>query len=487
MSQTYQSRVFSFITSRTNQLKDTCVKSWRQLKVRVIWGGQILIHPLQILAQATKILKPQLPPSKPQLPQPTPDIDLEDALSLIQTAGYSIEIDIPPSALEPTESTLTYQPPRSNFIVRALNSILRRRGYANGKSTEILKFNSSTDDRSLVNNSRADLAQFDSTLDDSPKETLCERQINYTPTKPTIRGLSSRLSDRQIVLVTTENQLIDTLTIAQQQQIRRCIGIDLATTWERWQTSTFKPQQTTQILPDRSQLLLTSETSLPTESLLDRFNNWLYNFSHQESPEIPPIKPKLSPRKTIAPSAYPETLIATIISPIENRSFYPEPRYLDLPQLPPIIETDVDISPKSPNIFTKLQPDWLKHWWGYYRDYMYVSNNSCEIVRSVEEFKLTPIEPKYDIMKLDSKIRQSRSNNVSTKLSTKSNQDLEYYPDWIDATAEDVGYVRSPLSKILMWLDRIMVGIENWLIKIWNAIVDRRESILQGRGSANDR
>jgi hypothetical protein len=456
MSQTYQSRVFSFITSRTNQLKDTCAKSWRQLKVRVIWGGQILIHPLQILAQATKILKPQLPPPKPQLPQPTPDIDLEDALYLIQTAGYSIEIDIPPSAVEPTESTLTDQPPRSNFIVRALNSI--------GKSTEILKFNSSTEDRSLVDRSRADLAQFD------------DRQINYTPSKPTIRGLSSRLSDRQIVLVTTDNQLIDTLTIAQQQQIRRCIGIDLATTWERWQTSTFKPQKTTPILPDRSQLLLTSETSLPTESLLDRFNNWLYNFSHQESPEISPIKPQPSPRKTIAPSAYPETLIATIISPIENRSFYPEPRYLDLPQLPPIIETDLDISPKFPNILTKLQPDWLKSWWGYYRDYIYVSNNSREIVRSVEEFKLTPIEPRYDIMKLDPKIRQSRSSSVSTKISPKSNRDLDYYPDWIDTTAEDIGYARSPLSKILMWLDRLMVGIENWLIKIWNAALDRRQS-----------
>jgi hypothetical protein len=272
MSQTYQSRVFSFISSRTSQLKDTCVKGWRHLKVRVVWGGQILLHPLQILAQATKILKPQLP-------QPTPDIDLEDALSLIQTAGYSIAVAIPLSSpAAPTESSLTYQPPRfsyrqrrgyanreatpTNFISRALNSI--------GKSTEILKFNRSTEDRFLVSSSQADLAQFDSILDDSPPERLGDRQINYTPVKPTIRGLSSRLSDRQIVLVTTENQLIDTLTIAQQQQIRRCIGIDLATTWERWQTSTFKPQQTPPILPDRSQLLLTRETSLPTESLLDQ-------------------------------------------------------------------------------------------------------------------------------------------------------------------------------------------------------------------------
>ncbi len=459
MSQTYQSRVFSFISSRTSQLKDTCVKGWRHLKVRVVWSGQILLHPLQILAQATKILKPQLSSSsqKPQLLQPTPNIDLEDALALIETTGSSNEIDI--SSTATTASTLTHQPP-SNFISRGLDSILRSRRYTNGKSTNIVEFHRSSDDR-------ADLAQLDSTLD--------EGQINYTPAKPTIRGLSSRLSDRQIVLVTTENQLIDTLTISQQQEIRRRIGSDLATTWERWQISTFKSPPTTQTLPGKSQLLLTSETNPPAESLLDRFNNWLYNFSHQPSPETPPIQPQQpAPTKTIAPSTYPDTLIANII-PVENRAFFPTHQYLDLPQLPPIFESDLDISPESPNILTKLQPDWLKHWWGYYRDYLYIPN-SREIVRSVEEFQLTPIERKYDIIKADSKISQSRSSGISSKLSPKSDRDLEYYPDWIDTTAEDVGYARSPLNKILTWLDRIVAKIENWLIGIWNAIVDRRQS-----------
>jgi hypothetical protein len=465
MSQTYQSRIFSFISRHTNQLKDSCTKGWRHLKVSVVWSGQILLHPLQLLAQATKILKPQLPPSspKPQLPQPAPDIDLEDALYLIQTAGYSITIAIPPSsppaqALDPIASSLTYQPPSSNFISRALNSL--------GKDTEILKFNRSSDDRSLVNHRRADLAQFDSTPDDC--------QINYTPVKPTIRGLSSRLSDRQIVLVNTENQLLDTLTLSQQQQIRRCIGIDLANTWERWQTSKVKPPQTTPILQDKSQLLLTSETSEPAMSRLDRLNNWFYNFSRQQSPEIPPIQPKPAYSEIIVPQLSPspaaEIFIGSIGSPIANRSFFPEHRSLDLPQLPPIIETDLDLPPNPPTILTKLQPDWFKEWWGYYRDYLYIPNNSREIVRSVEEFKLTPIEPKYDIMKLESKIRQPRYTNVSAKLYPKSNPHLEYYPDWIDTTAEDVGYARSPLGKILMWLDRIAVKIENWLIGIWKLL-----------------
>ena len=244
MSQTYQSRIFSFISSRTNQLKDTCAKGWRHLKVSVVWSGQILLHPLQILAQATKILKPQLSPA----PQPTPDINIEEALYLIETAGYSIKIAIPesfdsdkpkfdtalstslglsihqePNQPDSIEYTSTYQPQptsRANFTARVLASISKSKSY--------LKYQPLADDRFLETEAivkanpslpPTNLTQFDRTED---------RQINYTPSKPIVRGLSSRLSDRQIVLVTTDNELIDTLTISQQQQIRHRIGIDLA-------------------------------------------------------------------------------------------------------------------------------------------------------------------------------------------------------------------------------------------------------------------
>jgi hypothetical protein len=495
MSQTYQSRIFSFISSRTNQLKDTCAKGWRHLKVSVVWSGQILLHPLQILAQARKILKPQLPPAR----QPTPDINIEEALYLIETAGYSIKIAIPesldsdkptfdtplspqsfglftqPELTQPSEIefTSTYQQPQptrsrsvsdreSDFKTRVLTSI--------SKGIEIFKFNSPSDDRS-------DLTQFVGVA--SPLENRTEdRQINYTPSKPIIRGLSSRLSDRQIVLVTTDNELIDTLTISEQQQIRHRIGIDLATTWEQWHTSRSIQIATAQTLPTKSQALLTSETNLPAESLFDRFNNWLYNFSHASQspptsiePSIPPLVDP--PRRQLQPSPYSTPFIESFASSIDDR-IRQQAQWLDLPQLPPIPEIDRDpasdpqIIAATPNsLLTKLQPNWFKQWVNYYQDYLYIPNDSGEMVKSVEEFKLTPIEPKNDIIKLDSKIRQSRFSGISP---SSQQNNVEYYPDWIDTTAEEVGYTSSPLSRLLMLLDRIAVKIENWLIGIWKLL-----------------
>lgn len=489
MSQTYQSRIFSFITNRTNQLKDTCAKGWRHLKVSVVWSGQILLHPLQILAQASKILKPQLPPAR----QPTPDINIEEALYLIETAGYSIKIAIPesfdadklkfdPVSLQIGSPASQSPPPETNHL-GALAKRLRwkiestlpyQQPRSVGKSTEILKSNSLSDDRSLINHSRADLSQFVGVGSFLENHTD-DRQIHYSPRRPIVRGLSSRLSDRQIVLVTTENELIDTLTIAQQQQIRHRIGIDLATAWEQWQTSRLTQRQTTQI-PNKPQKLLNSETNLPAESLFDRFNNWLYNFSRIPNSPIP-VKPEIplsqdNPPQQLQPANYPTLFVNRI---------HQQSQWLDLPQLPPVAEIDRDLDspapliPSHPSILTKLQPNWLKQWVNYYQDYIYIPNDTREIVEflnegnslTIEEFKLTPIEPKYDIIKLDPKIRQSRFTGISAK---SRPYNIEYQPDWIDTTAEDIGYSLSPLSRFLMWLDRIAVKIENWLIGMWKLL-----------------
>ena len=50
-------------------------------------------------------------------------------------------------------------------------------------------------------------------------------------------------------------------------------------------------------------------------------------------------------------------------------------------------------------------------------------------------------------------------------------------PDWIETAAEQVGYSKSPIAKFLEWIDRFILQIENWLIKIWNRFqVDNKNS-----------
>ncbi len=524
---TYQSRVFSFISRRANQLKDTCAKSWRQLKVNVVWSGQILLHPLQILARATKILNPQLPPARqqPALPQPAPDLNIEEALYLIETAGYSIKIAIPDKgkrvergdtslALEPgdvgaskfsllglfaptqrlgaieatkesssltyqqrqsndsapisqfdrSESSLTYQQPEptnSNIISTALTYVV--------KSAEIFKLKRADEDRSLFyDERRSDLSTLDRTSTDRGIANNAPQSTEINAPKPIVCGLSSRLSDRQIVLVTSENELLDILTIPQQQEIRRRIGIDLATIWTEWHSVKLTDRPTAIIPPKDRQLILNSEVNPPSLNLADRLNNWFHNLTNRSQPQPRSIELKSSPSLTPPQQLSPSPNLDPSIT--RSRRFE---RYLDLPQLPPITESDRDSTPgskispsASSNFLTKLQPHWFKQWVSYYQDYIYISDNNGEIVPEIEEFKLIPIESKYDIIELDPKSGLTRT----TKNAAKQNRQLEYYPDWIETTAEEVGYSRSPLTRLLLWLDRIAVKIENWLIGIWNLL-----------------
>ena len=514
MSDTYQSRVFTFISSRTNQLKNNCSQGLRHLRVAVVWGGQILLYPFHLLTQH-KIFQPQLstPPAQTLLTEPTPDINIEQALELVELVKYPIEIA--------EVGAVTF------------------------------------DDWSFIDHSLPNLSNGE----------IVTTSAEVTAIKPTIQGLSSLLVDRQLVLVTTENQLLNVLTIPQQQEIRRRIGLDLATSWYRWYQNSLLDRHTPKALPNSNntipvdrqispeslfdrlrnwfeqshhqspietnllpvahqQLLLNSSTTIPvdrqipSENLFDRLRNWFEQSHHQA-----PIETDID--KSISPSIAPQQLLlnssttipvdrqipseslfdrlrnwfdrshhqSLIIEPniIESkidrtiptepaRQLAPSPytfnfqpprfdRYLDLPQLPPITEHSqspaIESGGKLPltNIVPKIQPNWLKNWWSYYREYITIPDQSeNSIVHQPDEFKLTPIEPIPNQIKPKQQSRIPQS--TETKITTKSARNIEYHPDWIETEAKTVGYSKSIIARILAWIDRLIFSIENWILSI---------------------
>jgi hypothetical protein len=458
MSGNYQSRVFTFIHKRTDRLKDSCAKGLRHLKVAVVWTGQILLYPIQLLAQATKIFPHQLEstPNQRSLPQPAPDIEIEQALDLVVEAGYPIEIASP-----------------------------------GGVAT--------VDDWSVIDESIWNTGYGMTPTKSQDAIYHPHRSGRVRSKKPIVRGLSSLLIDRQLVLVTTENELLDLLTITQQQEIRRRIGIDIAIGWHQWRASQLAASQySTQILShdrpflndeieDRwleiegkhrsAQSLLAhgeidlQERELPSPTLGDRWRDWVQNFI--------PAQPESSSSNTIA----------TVRElPATKYPFTPQPpkthRFVDLPQLPPIVEAEP--IPSQANLvrspIDKLSPNWLTAWFNYYRDYLYISSTTdSQIIHQPSEFKLVPIEPEPQRVRY-TVISQQQNSNISSqvpdlevnvsKISQQFARDLEYTPDWIEADAEPIGYSRSPLARFLAWLDRIFLAIENWLIKIWDIITN---------------
>jgi hypothetical protein len=457
MPEPHKSRVFTFIGNRTNQLKNTCAKGLRQLKVVVVWSSQILLYPLQLLAH-TKIFQPQIPspPPPPVLPQPVPDINIEQALDLVEVAGHPIQIvDTAPITVDDW-----------SYI-----------------------------DDSLWNTSYGNTAVKSQEIAYSPRAAS-----QVTAPKPTIQGLSSLLSDRRIVLVTTANELLDILSLEQQQEIRRRIGIDLATTWYQWQTNTTQQFSThsdlhlPQELSDNRQLLLTSKTivdkdrDLRPENFFDKLRHWFGQSQNPPQPVDLPLQPEIifstEPRapQQLAPATY---------------TFTPQPpkfdRYLDLPQLPPISEPDSPsyLEPESRfdpiDIIAKFQPNWLKQWWSYYREYIYIPAEAENAIvhQPTEDFQLIPIEtiPSKIKTKQPDRVEQispDRSpqqpqieQNHSIDLTTKSARQLEYHQDWIEAESESIGYSQSAFARLLAYLDRLMLRLENWLISLFTAITDR--------------
>ncbi len=453
MSGNYQSRVFTFISNRTNQLKDTCTKGLRHLKVAVVWSSQILLYPLHLLAQTSKIFQPQLPspPQQRSLPQPVSDISIEQALDLFIGAGYPILIA-----------------DRGSLVVDDARMVMSKHVAEN--SLKIEHYDPATDDWEV-----------------SSYSPLRSRQVKAS--KPIIRGISSLLIDRQLVLVTTENGLLDILTISEQQEIRRRMGIDLAITWHQWHTDKLANSHLSQQISANQQLLLTNETSIQQlasddklsslnifdstkENINQRWHNWLQKFTTKSTSKKSSIQEELI--TNIEPKS-PHQLAAA------DYPFTPQPptidRFWELPQLPPIIENQIIPSQNHPlqDTISKLQPDWLKQWWNYYRDYLYISSkNDAQIVHQPTEFQLIPIEPKPErIRPKQTHKQQSLSADSSSELAVKIHQDLEYHQDWIETDSETIGYSKSPLAKLLAWLDRLILQIENWLIKIWDIITNR--------------
>ncbi len=463
MSKPYQSRVFTFVTKRANQLKDSCAKGLRHLKVAVVWSGQILLSPLHWLAQATKIFQPQLPPPRPQpilTSQPVSDINIEQALELVEVAGY-------PILLAP--ATNRWQAVRADL--------------------ELTQTSVPTVDRAVAEPMLRYRATANTAVETQPHDD------RVTAPKPTIRGLGSLLVDRQLVLVTTENEILDILSIAQQQEIRRRIGLDIALAWHQWQTIKLSGDLNIKQLSGNDRLLFPTDNNLlggaapqqnrqlPPQNLFERLTDW-FNQKQPQPQDSPLVHSE--DRRAIA-QTYPQRL------PPAKYSFTPQPpaldRYLDLPQLPPIKSEDRVNERDNPisEFVTKFQPSWFKRLWSYYRDYVYIPAPTARsiVYQPPQEFELIPIDSHPNKIVADRRTRVGtpldRSTTIhrlqdSTKLTKQARQNLEYQPDWIEAISEKIGYSQTPFARFLAWLDRLVLAIENWLIELWNKIVNSRSA-----------
>ena len=191
----YKSRLFNFLNRQFLQLNDRLGRSVRHLKVAAEWGVQILIYPVYALVQTGRMAARQFKQKleHTQLPQSTAETKQKQEAP---TTDQAIE-----RVLQSVEPWLSQAP----------SSISNQESF-------ILESLAKAHDNSII---YTDTTSIENSIDQSPnKQQLKGASI--------IRGVATCLETRNLVLVTTNNQIVNLLTPTQQQKLQQRIIWEIA-------------------------------------------------------------------------------------------------------------------------------------------------------------------------------------------------------------------------------------------------------------------
>ncbi|MGJ5673074.1 MAG: hypothetical protein ACR9NN_05575 [Nostochopsis sp.] len=178
-SERYQSKLFNFVHKQSRRWSEGVGRTFRHLQVAANWSLEALAYPVFILFQkARESAGKQLQAKQTQNPQ--------------LQANYT---DFQPE-----------EPPAGDIPIQQVLKVV--------DSLQIL--------------SRVKSQEFST----APSLDL----------SPNIRGIASQLCDRQLVLVTLENEILDILTPQQKQKLEERIITEIANYWRQWRLTQVKEE-----------------------------------------------------------------------------------------------------------------------------------------------------------------------------------------------------------------------------------------------------
>lgn len=476
----YQSRFFNFVNQQSRRLTQRWETTFRNLRVATKWGVSALLYPVYLFWQSTdssvKKLYTKEPPSRrllqphdPVLSEPlTTDRPIVRVLELVQ---YLPDEEI---ATTSTKSRLshTLELFRSKFFPRRIT--------------------------------QQKISQSLTIINKTLETDTSQRNL------PMVIGVASNLVNRQLVLVSIENQILDILTPQQQAKLTERIITEVGEYWQYQQL--IADQQQAQLLPEINRILakLTGENSDTAEtSVFNRlsiFNLLDVAIAQLEETAIVPAqqrslammrvaqaqlniflygKEQLNSRKEIIInsqglenqklniSALIEAAINYFFSVPKNKLLESGFSQQDLP----------DITYQSQHEYFTDDP-WLD-WHDLYGDF---GNDSKKIMQpsaiksSLYPSKSTGLAKKKnwaetqkkaasDLGKKQKQISKKAASKKQalayTSKQTSSENQAEAKPDWIDTTATVLGYEKHLVEYILEWLDYFILWIEQILLNIF--------------------
>ncbi|MBW4666782.1 MAG: hypothetical protein KME60_04905 [Cyanomargarita calcarea GSE-NOS-MK-12-04C] len=337
-------------------------------------------------------------------------------------------------------------------------------------------------------------------------------KITYNKQQLLVQGIASDLLNRNLVLVSTENEILEILSPQQQAKLQDKIIEEVANYWRFWR-----------LAPEKDEIELLSE--------IDRLLNKMSGDNQENILELPPENFQ---EKHEGIFAFLDSAIALVeshaIQPATEATLTVQKRSSQVIQL---VQTQLNIliygkqqidADKSDIQISVLISQALNYFFGTgNKKQLSVSNSPKPFIKKpqllTQDFAdvwLSPGdlfgEPETDIAKslptssenlvnnyqnflqpgklgsgLAKKGKTTRnlsakpkkSGKISAEKTTKasiarsgidSNTQIEAKPDWIETQATSVGYEKHPLEQILEWVDRLLLKLEELFVRIFKSL-----------------
>lgn len=265
----YKSRLFNFLNKQSHSLKERYERSLRHVKVTTVWGAQILLYPVYLLAQSARFAGYQLQqaakrgwlpldeskPSAPQSPTSSADTPIQRVLSAVDIMPAAVAADMITDATDklfvrvadmPSAAASTTQPITRGFSWRAIFQELLSK-------LKLLPLEEPTRVETgivCVATHSSNGVTYQPQTDAQVVATQSESQLRQTEAlsgaKQLVRGVASLLETHTLVLVTAKNEILDILTSEQQQKLLSRMSWEIADYWRHRRLTRASEQQFSQ-------------------------------------------------------------------------------------------------------------------------------------------------------------------------------------------------------------------------------------------------
>ncbi|MBN3958875.1 hypothetical protein [Nostoc sp. NMS8] len=230
----YQSRLFNFVHQQSRRVTQQWEHTYRHLQVATKWGVEVLLYPVYLLFQSSESSGKTLHTKEPQTrlklqpydtdfqPQTPPNAD--SPIQNVLEAVYYLSSD--EAASTPAKTSEPFKPLAFLGIFRS----------------KFVENNSNLIQASIITENQA------GSINPLQLENSLQQHL------PIVRGIATNLMNRNLVLVTADNEILDILTSQQQTKLEERIINEVAKYWQYWRLI-IAQKETQQLLPQIDQLL----------------------------------------------------------------------------------------------------------------------------------------------------------------------------------------------------------------------------------------